>query len=99
MRIRSCFFASRVGLLVGLTVFFTAGWAEDFDGAKSRKIMPNDLITIQVVDEAELSMETRVAPDGSITYPFLKTVEVKGKTSAEVEKIIREGLYSCCFTN
>lgn len=58
----------------------------------SRKLMPNDVLAVRVVGEAELTVERRVANDGTITYPFLETLKIEGKTPSEVEQIIREGL-------
>jgi protein involved in polysaccharide export with SLBB domain len=55
-------------------------------------LMPNDVLTIRVLGEQDLTVEKRVADDGKITYPFLETIDVKGKTPAEVEKIIHDGL-------
>lgn len=58
----------------------------------SRKLMPNDVLAVRVVGEAELTVERRVANDGTITYPFLETLKIEGKTPSEVEQIIRDGL-------
>jgi len=57
-----------------------------------RKLLPNDILSVRVVGEAELTVERRVANDGTITYPFLETIKVDGKTPTEVEAIIRDGL-------
>lgn len=57
-----------------------------------RKLMPNDILTVRVVGEADLSVERRVSNDGTITYPFLESIKVEGRTPAEVEVLIREGL-------
>ena len=56
------------------------------------KIAPLDILTIDVVGEKELSKELRVASSGTITFPFLGSVEVKGKTPAQVEDLLREKL-------
>lgn len=57
-----------------------------------RKLLPNDVLAVRVVGEVDLTVERRVANDGTITYPFLETIKVDGKTPSEVETIIREGL-------
>lgn len=57
-----------------------------------RKLMPNDILSVRVVGELDLTVERRVANDGTITYPFLDSIKVDGKTPSEVEAIIREGL-------
>lgn len=58
----------------------------------SRKLMPNDILAIRVLGENDLTVERRVSNDGSITYPFLDLIKVAGKTPAEVEVTIRDGL-------
>lgn len=55
----------------------------------SRKIMANDVLAIRVVGEPELTVNTRVSGAGTITYPFIGSVPVEGKTTLEVEKILR----------
>ena len=47
---------------------------------------------IDVVGEKDLSKELRVSTSGTITFPFLGSIEVKGKTPAEVENLIKEKL-------
>ncbi len=66
------------------------GHAQQAMGA--RRIQPHDIIAIRVLGESDLTMERRVAPDGSITYPFLGLVAVKGKTPTEVERILMDML-------
>src|SRR6266536_64024 len=56
------------------------------------KIAPLDIIMIDVVGEKELSKELRVSSSGTITFPFLGSIEVKGKTPAEVENLLKEKL-------
>ena len=47
---------------------------------------------MDVVGEKELSREFRVSSSGTITFPYLGNVEVKNKTPAEVETLLRVGL-------
>jgi polysaccharide export outer membrane protein len=57
------------------------------------KIAPLDIINIDVVGEKDLTKENlRVSSSGTITFPFLGSVEVKGKTPAEVENLLKEKL-------
>jgi polysaccharide export outer membrane protein len=86
-------------LLTGL-VFFTCalvstgGWtgrtAEIVEG--DHKIAALDILTIDVVGEKDLSKELRVSSSGTITFPFLGSIEVKGKTPAEVETLLKDKL-------
>lgn len=57
-----------------------------------RKIAPLDILNIDVVGEKDLSKELRVSSSGTVTFPFLGSIEVKGKTPAEVEDMLREKL-------
>jgi len=56
------------------------------------KIAPLDVLTIDVVGEKDLSKELRVSSNGTVTFPHLGSVEVKGKTPAEVENLLKEKL-------
>src|SRR5207247_9826438 len=56
------------------------------------KIAPLDIITIDVVGEKDLSKELRVSTSGTITFTFLGSIGVKGKTPAKVENLIKEKL-------
>ena len=58
----------------------------------ARKIQPHEVIQIRVLGETDLTMERRVSPDGTITYPFLGALVVKDKTTTEVEGLIRDQL-------
>lgn len=51
-----------------------------------------DQVSIQVFGEAELSVQTRIAANGRLTYPFLGEIEVSGLTSRELENRIVKGL-------
>src|SRR5437667_3739118 len=63
------------------------------EGAEGdHKIAPLDIIMIDVVGEKDLSKELRVSSSGTITFPFLGSIEVKGKTHAEVENLLKEKL-------
>lgn len=84
-------FGSLLALLFAL-VMIPASAAEGSGPASYRKIQPNDIIAIRVVGEADLTMERRVGPDGSITYPYLEELQIKDKTPTEVERMIRDGL-------
>ena len=73
-------------------VAMSASAAEGSGSASYRKIQPNDIIFIRVVGEADLTMERRVGPEGTITYPYLEELQIKDKTPTEVERMIRDGL-------
>ena len=86
-------------MLMGWMVLVCAGalcgkWTgragEIVDG--DHKIAPLDILTIDVVGEKDLSKELRVSSSGTITFPFLGSIEVKGRTPAEVETLLKEKL-------
>ncbi|SRR5258706_556143 len=88
---RTTFF-SLVFLVCSLGLFTrsTTRAAEMVEG--DHKIAPLDVLNIDVVGEKELSKELRVSSNGTVTFPFLGSIEVKGKTPAEVEDLLREKL-------
>jgi len=69
-------------------------WAADGVASRAssgaRKIQAHDIIAIRVLGEPDLTMERRIGPDGSMTYPFLGVLAVEGKTTADVEKTLQE---------
>lgn len=57
-------------------------------GQSLYELKEGDQISISVWGEDELSLETLVLPDGSISFPLVGTLDVKGKTSLEVSSEI-----------
>ena len=53
-----------------------------------------DKIKIQVYEEPDLSFELTIDGSGGFTYPYLKKVQLTGKTILELEKEITQGLAS-----
>ena len=80
--------------LVVCALAFSDRWnvraAEIVEG--DHKIAALDVLTIDVVGEKDLSKELRVSSNGTVTFPYLGSVEVKGKTPAEVENLLKEKL-------
>lgn len=65
-----------------------------------RKILPNDALSIRVVGEPEWAVVgKRVGEDGTITFPYIGRLEVRGLTPSEVEKLVREKLLDGYFKN
>lgn len=63
------------------------------DSVIDRKVTPGDTLTISVVDEPSLTKLTKkVDSEGKITFPLLKELVVKDKSTAEIEKLIRDEL-------
>lgn len=51
-----------------------------------------DTINIRVHGEPDLTFDTKIGTNGTILYPFLGEVKVKGRTAAEVRWLIVSGL-------
>ena len=66
--------------------------AEPLPDLSDRKIAPQDLLFIVIVGES-LPTEYRVSASGTINFPFLEVVEVKGLTPRELDLKL-EGLLS-----
>lgn len=58
-----------------------------------------DLIRVQVHDEADLTLETRLDEKGTVTYPFLGEIRAVGLTVRELESRISVGLRSGYLLN
>lgn len=54
------------------------------------RVRVGDTLNISVFQEPELSLETKVPQSGSIRYPLLGVIQIKGLTLSEVEKKITE---------
>lgn len=63
-----------------------------------RKIAPQDLLQIVIVGET-LPTEYRVSASGTINFPFLEIVEVKGLTPRELDLKLTELLVKDYFVN
>lgn len=53
-------------------------------------IQPTDVIRMQVFQEPDLTQEYRVPQNGKVQFPMIGTVDLQGKTIAEVEELVRE---------
>ncbi|MEY2893814.1 MAG: polysaccharide export protein EpsE [Pseudomonadota bacterium] len=90
----------RAGLLAAavLGTLVVAPSAQAADAAplpiqgKTLRLGAGDVLRVSVFQNAELGLETRVDGDGRMTYPFLGAIQAQGKTTAELEKMIAEGL-------
>ena len=58
----------------------------------SYRMNAGDQIEIRVYDHPDLSMTTRIGPDGMIGFAFIGQVKLSGQTIAQGAECIREGL-------
>lgn len=65
--------------------------AED-ETLKAYRLDSGDKISISVFEEPELGLEVSVSNAGSVSYPFLGDIKVKGLTPSELENKIIAGL-------
>lgn len=54
------------------------------------RIAPLDVIAIDVFNESRLTKDCAVQATGKISYPLLGDIEIAGKTTREVEALMRE---------
>lgn len=50
----------------------------------------NDLIRVELYKEPDLTTETRVDQDGTVSLPLVQTVKVGGRSVAEAREVIRQ---------
>lgn len=65
--------------------------------SKDYALGPGDTIRITVYQNQDLTLETRINDDGTISYPLLGSVNLTGLTVIEAEKAIVNGLKSGNF--
>ncbi len=78
-------------VLIWALCFMTFGALASSEG--NYRLGTGDRIQIQVYGEADLSIDAiRVGESGTISYPYLGTVQLAGRTIQEVEDQILDGL-------
>lgn len=53
---------------------------------------PGDIFNLEIVGEKDLPVEYQVARDGTVTLPYIQTLEVVGLEPQEVAALVRERL-------
>lgn len=79
-------------IVVCFAISFTSQSRADIDANEIYKIGTNDIIEITVLDHDDLRMMATVSSDGTITFPYIGTVMVKGLGTLEIEEEITERL-------
>lgn len=80
-----------LALLLGTCLALTAAQSRAQDKS-DYQLAAGDAIRIQVFQNPDLSLETRVSENGSITYPLIGAVELGGLSIAKAEARIAEAL-------
>jgi polysaccharide biosynthesis/export protein len=79
-------------LLLAFGVFSAPLLSHAADVARDYLIGPGDSLRITVYQSPDLTLETRVAESGAITYPLLGSVKLGGLSVAQAEAEITRGL-------
>ena len=82
----------RVTIFLSIITFSLLGYpqlsavnAEEVDAAHQYDIGPDDILDIHVIQPENLTQTVTVAPDGTITFPYIGTLSVKDRTLASVQ--------------
>lgn len=67
-------------------------WTHAADAKVDYIIGPGDVLRINVYQNPDLTLETRISESGTISYPLLGNVKLGGLSIAEAEKSIATGL-------
>ena len=85
-------FLRLVGALAFALALADSAFAQD-SSLSNYRLGSGDVISIQVLGEDDLKRERiRLSDAATISYPILGEIRLFGKTVAELEKLIREGL-------
>lgn len=72
--------------------FSQSAFSADGSTLSEYKLGSGDKLSIVVFDEDDLSIEVILSDAGTISYPFLGELAIKGKTLSELENMIISGL-------
>ena len=76
-----------------LALFAAAARGQDASSISNYRLASGDVISIQVLGEEDLKRERiRLSDAATISYPILGEIKLFGKTVAELEAFIRDGL-------
>jgi protein involved in polysaccharide export with SLBB domain len=86
--------ASRLILFACLSLATVLAWGQAEEESLSQyKLSTGDVISITVYGEDDLNKDRiRLTDAGTVSYPILGEIQVRGKTVGELEKLITEGL-------
>lgn len=86
--------ASRLVIFSCLWLGAVLAWAQADEEALSKyRLSTGDVISITVYGEDDLNKERiRLTDAGTVSYPILGEIQVRGKTIGELEKLITDGL-------
>jgi len=84
--------ARLIGLVLG-AICFSGNVLAQSEAISDRYVLQTgDIISIQVFDEPELTMDATVGQSGAINYSYLGTIEVSGRSPEQLTEDITEKL-------
>ena len=66
---------------------------------KNYKLRPNDIVRVQVFQEADMVTEEQISADGSIAFPLIGRVQIGGQTVGDAAETIAARLRKGFLTN
>jgi polysaccharide export outer membrane protein len=72
--------------------FFVTAVAVTTANAAGHRVAPSDVVQIHILNQPELDTQVRVAPDGTISFPYVGRFRAAGLTEDEVAARIRAAL-------
>lgn len=78
------------GLLVGMLLIASLSTA--LAQQASYVVKPGDTLEISVWKEPDLQRQVLVRPDGAFSFPLVGEVDARGKTVADLNKLVAERL-------
>ena len=86
-------YVARLALLVAFAFAYSASLLAQISELSSYKLGSGDMITIRVLGEEDLKRErVRLSDAGTISFPVLGEIQVKGLTIGALEERITQGL-------
>lgn len=80
-------------IIISTISFSLQGYADESDKQNTEyAVKVNDVLNISVLDRDDLKSTVAVMSDGSISFPYIGTINVKGMTVEEIKKLITEKL-------
>src|SRR5688572_31507245 len=89
-------------IIATLLVCLIAGFAAPAPAAAQANdyvVGPQDVLLVNVFDQADLGGKYAVEADGSFTFPLIGRVKVAGLTLRDVEQLLRDELRKGFFKN
>ncbi|MEO0487037.1 MAG: polysaccharide biosynthesis/export family protein [Pseudomonadota bacterium] len=83
---RRSIYACAAVLFWAIAVF--ASSAEQAEAQANYQIQAGDILRIEVLEDASLNREVLVLPDGTVSFPFIGTINVGGLTANQVQDLI-----------